>query len=187
MKIDSEVSAIFRQRLPSRRDLMYGFAASVLLVNVWSILVLLRQVPTLLLRLSLADLVGVIAYNQAFALLESTLVLLALIVLAIILPGRRWRQGFAAYATLLLLVSWPWALVLNLLLLGDEFTNLGPGGSLLLLAAYLAWVGAAFLLIARHNRLERALTVFIERVVVLSAVYLAVDLMSLVIVLLRNL
>ena len=47
------------------------FAISMFVVHVWQIINMLQLVPAWRLRLDAWDLVGVIAYTQAFALLES--------------------------------------------------------------------------------------------------------------------
>ena len=80
--------ATFRRLLPSWRDLQLVFAAIALPVFAWSIVNVLREMPSWVLRLRTWDLVGVIAYMQAFARFETLVVLLAMILLAVMLPGR---------------------------------------------------------------------------------------------------
>ncbi len=138
------------------------------------------------LRLGVSDLIGVFAYTQAFALFESSILFTVLLVLAFALPWRLLREDFIVRGTALIFLTSPWAFGVYLLIVGNEFRNLGLIGQLALLIAYLAWLGAAYLLILRHELVRRAVRGLVERIAVLSVFYLAVDVISVGVVLVRN-
>jgi hypothetical protein len=71
---------IFKRRGISREDILLVFAACVLPVFIWSFYNLLNEVPAFVLRLSVTELIGTSAYVLAFALVESILFFLGLLI-----------------------------------------------------------------------------------------------------------
>ena len=160
------------------------FAACVFPVHVWSIVNVLREVPAWVLRLSSWELVGVIAYTQAFALLESVLISLVLILLSVILPGRFFKDRLVAQSSVLVLVTSGWAIAAHY---NDEIIRLwGMRQFLLWSAVYLASIGVVYVLIHRYKRLESLLRALVERVSVLSYLYVFLDFLSVLVVFARN-
>jgi hypothetical protein len=176
--------AIFRNRFPSRRDIVLVFAACVFPVHVWSTLNLLREVPAWVLRLSSWELIGVIAYAQAFAFLESVIILLVLVLLGAILPARLLRDGFVAQSSIMVFVASGWAIAVHY---NSEAVRLWGLKEFFLWSVLCFATVAVFCVLAhRYKRLERLLGSFIERLTVLSYVYVLLDLLSLFVVIVRN-
>lgn len=160
------------------------FASCVVPVHVWSILNLLREVPAWVLRLSSWELIGVIAYTQAFALLESVMILLILILLGAILPARFFRDRFVAQGSMLVLLTSGWTVAAHY---NYETIRLWHAKEFLFWSALcLASVGAPYVLIHRRKRLKEFIYSFAERLTVLSSIYVSIDLLSAIVVVLRN-
>lgn len=142
------------------------------------------ELPAWLLSLNAWDIAGILAYTQLFALLESAAVLLFLVLLALLLPARFFRDRFVAHSTLLVFLASIWAIA------AQSDSTIIPRFSLdtlfLWLGLYLAFAGISYLVIRRSGRLEKGLGAFAERLTVLLYVYLPVTLLSAIIVIIRN-
>jgi len=176
--------AIFRDRLPSNRDISLLFASCVFPVHVWSIFNVLREVPAWILRLSSWEFIGIIAYTLAFALLESVIILLTLIFLGTILPARFLRDRFVAQSSMLVLLTSGWAIVAHY---NDEVIRLwGIKEFLFWSLPYLTSLALAYVLIHRYERLGKYIRSLAERLTVLSFTFASIDFLGVIVVILRN-
>jgi hypothetical protein len=76
---------------------MWLTLSSILFViNVWTIVNILRAIPSWIMSRTVWEVIGIISYPLTFALLESVLLLLGLVILAGILPGKFLREKFVA-------------------------------------------------------------------------------------------
>jgi hypothetical protein len=178
-----EVLAIFRRRFPSRGDAIPVFAACVVPVFTWSILQFLYFLPSWLLSMSLGDVLSILAYTLASALLESVSLLLVMILLAAILPARFFRNKFAVLGSVIILLTSACAIVLqyNLSILES------PRALVVMLALYLASIAVSYVLVHRFKRVEGLALSFAERLTILLYVYVPLGLIGALVVLLRNL
>ncbi len=175
--------ATFRSRLALNRDIVLVFAAIVFPVYSWSVLQILRLFPSWILRLSLWELVGIIAYTQAYALLESLLILIALVLLSAVLPARFFRKNFVAQGSLLVFLTAGWVIATHH---NNQFFPREIRVFLLWSAIYLVSVGVSFILIRRYERLDQIVNSLVERLTVFLYVYLPISLAAVIIVILRN-
>jgi hypothetical protein len=178
--------AIFKKRLPPKRDIVLVFAACAVPVYSWSIVAFLERMPGWLLFLSLWDLMGAFAYTQAFAFLESAAVLLALILLSVILPARFLRDRFIAQGGMIVFLTVAWAVALRYARGNASVAFWSLKTLLLWLVLYSVSVGVPCLLINRYGRLEHIIDALVERLTVLLYFYVPITLLSIVVVILRN-
>jgi hypothetical protein len=175
----------YRARLPKAQEAPLLFAICAFPIFAWSIVQVLQQVPSWILRLNLWDLAGVIAYTQALALLESGMMFLFLLVLSLALPAtvlRGRHMVFTAAATLALSST---AIAVHLA--GEGLRALGwPGIVIGLLVTLAAGVGL-FLLALRFQKLEKVLREAVQRIAILTYLYAAVGVLGLFLVAVRNL
>jgi hypothetical protein len=134
--------------------------------------------------LNLWDIASIFAYTQAFALLESALVLFLLIVLCVVLPARFFRDKFAAQGSMVVLMAALWTAVFLSVSAEIRFWSLGE--FLFWSALSLAAIVAPCILIYRSRRIERAISAFAGRLAVLLYVYVPLSCLSLIIVIVRN-
>jgi hypothetical protein len=128
------------------------------------------------------DLVGVFAYGQIVAFLESSALLLILLLLSAALPELILRRKFVAQGSVAAFTAIACALVLQY---KPEIAG-APGGLFMIAVLYLGSNGLASVLIHRSKRLEEVICAFAERLTALLYIYIAVTLISIVIVVLRN-
>jgi hypothetical protein len=162
------------------------FAACVVPIYSWSIVAFLERMPGWLLFLNSWDLIGAFAYTQAFAFLESTIVLLILIVLSVILPARFFRHRFVAQGSMTMFLTLVWAIALRNLKGKAGVVSWTLKAFFLWLVLYSTSIGASYMFIHRFKRLEESINAFIERLTVLLYVYVPITFLSLMIVILRN-
>jgi hypothetical protein len=160
------------------------FAVCAFPVHVWSIINVLRELPAWALRLSAWELTGVISYTLAFALVESALLLVGLLGLAVVLPAAILRRKFIALSSVLVLIHTGWAIVLQYNF--EAIRSWGFQKLALLGLLYLITLGVPYLVVHRYERVERFLRVAVERLSVLSYLYISLDILGVLIVLMRN-
>ncbi|MCP4423681.1 MAG: hypothetical protein GY803_04230, partial [Chloroflexi bacterium] len=172
--------AIFRKRLPSSQEALYAFAVCIFPIHVWAIINVMREVPAWILRLSIWDLIGVIAYSQLFALVETILLFLALVFLAFILPTARFRHKFVALSSVIVFLTSVWIVFLHYNDQIVEERQLIP--SIIWVGSLTLFIAVTFIFIHRSERFETAIDTFVKRLAVLSFIYLLVDIVSLILV-----
>jgi hypothetical protein len=93
-----------RKRTPTLSDIFAVFYVCVFLFHIWSIPVFLYEVPGMILYMNLWELIQVMAYNQAFILLECIFLTLALVLFCFFLPERLFRAQFVKQAVFVILL-----------------------------------------------------------------------------------
>jgi hypothetical protein len=140
-------------------------------------------------RMKIWEIVGVFAYTQVFALLESVILVVTLILIAELLPYQLLLKHFTTQAVLTSILATLWIIPLHykakILSNFPNFENSWLGA---------VWFGIVVALVIgfsyflnHYSSFERAFRIFIEKLTVVSLFYLVVDLASLVIILVRNL
>jgi hypothetical protein len=102
-----------RSRIASRQSVKNIFTTSVIVIQAWAFFNLFREVPAIRLRLEFWDVLGTVAYIQAFALIESLLVTGFVVLLGILLPKRLREAKFTALATTAILVAAAWSIFIH--------------------------------------------------------------------------
>jgi len=169
--------ATFKERFPARKDWLPIFGVCAFVVHGWAIFSLLREIPSLLLRLGMGDILAAIAYTLTFALAESLLFFALVFALVGLLP-HRWFRNHTIWMGTVVAVLLQYASLLSVM-----------SAELPVFMAWLLGLGALLLIFFRLLRGDkmRLWLDLVERVSVLAALYLVVDGLSLVVVVLRNL
>jgi hypothetical protein len=168
--------------LPSRGDIILVFLVSVFIIHTWSIYSFLHEVPAYVLRLSIWEILGILAYTQAFSLFESTLVLGILVILAFLLPRQLFAEKFVAQSTILVLITGGW-LILPFYL-NQTYQSIATTASLL---GYIFFLTLMTLLVRMIPKFEDVLNGIAERLTVLAALFIVFDILSVLIIVYRNL
>ncbi len=138
------------------------------------------DLPSWALRMDLWELAGVVAYTFSFALIEAMLLTLPFMLIAFFLPAR-WREvhwfGLSAVAMLTA------TLVAIALQVTDQFQQVEKLVAMLWLALN---VGLGFFLVRKPDW-SRGLQSFTERLIPLVVLFVSLDIVSLIVVLVRNL
>ena len=156
------------------------FGACEFAIHAWAVLAFLEEVPSLVLHMPSWELLGAAAYTLTFALLESLLLLLALIVLAFVLPASLLRHSFAVKGTVILSTAASWVCFLALAKIELPLLPIRA------FWAYCLSLGLAYALLSRFSSMTRAIEALLERLSVLSNLYVMADLIGLLVVVARN-
>lgn len=144
----------------------------------------MREVPAWVLRLSLWDLVGVVAYSQLFTLFETLVIFLGLLLVSAVLPARFFRSKFLAISSAIVFLTSLWFVFLHY---SDQLFKSQQAMPWLVSAiVYILLLSALYLVIRRSQKLEMSINSFVGRLAVLSFLYLFIDFLSIVIVIVRN-
>ena len=154
------------------------------MINVWAIINILRAVPSWILSRTIWEMIGIISYPLAFALVESIIFLGGLLVLAVILPGKLLRDNFVAQGSLASLLATLGMVVAHLY--GKDYGIWSVRDFAKYVLVLLGIIIAAWILIYFFGKLKSMIEAIAERLTPLSTVYLAVNLLAGVIILVRN-
>ena len=170
----------YKQRF-SRQNLFALFVACAFPVHVWAIIGLLNQIPAWILRVNLWELTGMIGLTLMFTLLESLIVTVGVVVLAALIPGKWFTEKMVVLSAWFI---WLTSIVSMIAHLQESLMRSFFG--IVIVAAYLALILGSYWLVRRFPKFEAGMKSFIERLAVLTALYLFLDVVGLVIVIIRN-
>lgn len=161
------------------------FAVSVFVIHIWSIYNLLREIPAWILRLSYWELAGVISYTLLFALVESLIVLVFLIILAALLPARIFRDKFVSISTIFVFLAAVW--IIPVRFYEDTIRSWGMVGMLIVLSMALISFVISYLVVMKSQKVEKFIDSLMQRVTLLTYIYVIVDIIAVFVVVSRNL
>jgi hypothetical protein len=147
-----------------------SFCLSV--VNSFAVFSIVKEMPVLILRLRTWDVIGAAAYSITFALVEGLVVFCILTCCAVLMRVITKQRHFILYAVLL----WPTILFFILFIIAPKAISL---------IGFLASFILVFLLL-RFKKLRNIILEILDRITVLGALYLIIDIVSVIIVVFRN-
>lgn len=189
MKSARVVESVCR-KFPSKKEVLLLFSACVIPIHIWSIINILREIPTYLLSMTTGEIIGMIAYAQVFALFESIVVTLFLIILNIVLPSRIFNEKFVSQGSLIVFFTSIWMLFFHYQV--RIIKGLSPSLFVYLaliwlwVMTYIGLLCASLILIRKNAQFEQRIIDLVERLTVLSATYVLIDIVSIFIVIGRN-
>ncbi len=177
-QVVSETARLLVDRFPSRHEALLVFAASVFVIHIWSTVLFLVQFPASILRASIPEVIGVYAYVQGVALLESVILVGFIILLAAILPHLLLRTQFVAKGAVLVIILAFWAMSIQAQ--GEVILR----WNLLPLAAV---IFVSLFLVHRSQQVAERIRASVERLMVLSLVYIFIDIAAIIFTLIWSL
>lgn len=173
-----EILATFREKIEIN-NLKSVFILLAFPIHVWTIVQDLRQVPSWTLHMSAWELTSTVAYTLTFALIETILVFLPFLIAGLLVP-ERWSDRFTAVSGVLIGLMTYLAIFIQLMITIGLFVRFFLVISALLLILG-GWLATRFPIAAQVT------TGLATRLSVLTALYLGLDLIGVVIVISRNL
>jgi hypothetical protein len=170
--------AIFRDRY-RKQDLVQLFVLTAFPIHVWMIINMLFDVPSWLLYLNTGEILGMVSYSFSFALFETMILYLPLILMGVILPRRWTKDRFVPLASVWLIAATLIAFVLQLSIEYDWPKQL-------LLAGILPLLIGVSVFSLRYPKIPLFVRTLALRLTVLTLVYIALDIVGLLIVIVRN-
>lgn len=188
----------FTQRY-SKQGLWSLFLMCAFPLHFWTLILVFRDIQWMTERTNFWDALGVASYAMVFAFLESLLLFLILTLLGFLVPTQWTRETRIALLTVLFLILSIWAMLSQLYFLAAVQT---PGWFIFLMArtghpvrilyalalilvtptlALPAWLAL------RSEKFLKSVNSLIERLSLLSGLYLFFDVVGLIIVIIRNL
>lgn len=176
--------ATFRGRFPSRAQMVLVYASCVTVVFSWSTLWFLDHLTGWLFYLDTVRILSILAYGEAFALVESVTLLAVSVLLSAMLPRSMFRDRFAEIGTAGIILTALWAVLIQY---NDETIRLLSVRSLVLFVlAYLSSILAVALAVSRSVPIQKAIDAMATRLVILLYLYVPVGLLSVLAVIVRN-
>jgi len=202
-----------KKRWPAKHEIAALFSICVFLFHIWSIPAFLYRVPGMILYLNAWELTRLLAYNQAATLLECILVTAVLVTISFALPSKYFKSQFLFQGTFLVSLTAFWSIffhqlepfilkihptwfekVQHLTWASQTVRNWISSDSYLLLVLLTIWMTWYLGLIVLSPKISKQysnqkgkISSLAERVSVLSAVFILVDLIGLLIVIFSNL
>jgi hypothetical protein len=177
----------FKRRLASKKEYFQLFLVCAFTVHVWAIIDFLQQVPELNLRMSIFQMAGVAAYVLVFALFESLLVFGLLFVASLMMPTRLLNDRILPLGSIFILMTAIPAYLIHLYSIWHihqldlkQWVILWAGVGIVLMGATIYWM-------VRNKKVEHTICSGIEKISVLSLVYLTADLAGGLLILFKNL
>jgi hypothetical protein len=183
-------SDLTRHKL-TRQEIWLVFAVAAFPIHFWAWLNFLREVPAYILHVKIWDILGILAYVQAYALLESLLVLATLIFLAYITPRRFLQERFVPQGAILAIIPALWMIPFHYQNRIAQALSMQVTGYVIFLATWLFTFIIALLdlslIFRRHPRFEAGLCSFADKLTVLATVYIILDILGIILIFIRNL
>ena len=156
----------------------------VFAVHSWSVRGFLYNVPSFVLRLTVAETFAIFCYHMAFALLETVICCAFLVALSALLPAAWLRDGFAYRGFLIILAAGILAIIMQFSFAYGEW-RFETSDPLVLLASFSA--GAVLFLMLyvlshRVDRLQRFILFIVDQISVMMFIYLPLDAIALLVV-----
>ena len=183
-------TAVSPAKQPAKRGmnkatLWIVFAAAVFPTHLWSIIDFLREYPAWIKRMNTSELLGSFSYMMGvFALPDALLLFVGIVLLALILPFRFFREKFAAMGSALALITAVWLIIFHSFPNWLEMRQLVP--LVLWAVSYVVVIGASYFMILRQPKAEALVDNFMQRAVSLAALYLFIDFIGIINVVFRN-
>lgn len=189
--------AIYKSRL-NIKEVINLFGVIVFPIHAWSIFLVLRDFEWVYDQQGISILIGYAAYSLLFAFAESFLFLVFLFLLSHLLP-KQWsgRKSLTILSQGALAITL-WAIAnqvfflllesppefLSWILLRVQFRQ--TLGFTILIILILTSIILPLILVVRSKKYENGVIAIIERISLLSSLYLVLDFISLIIVIFRN-
>jgi len=169
----------------NKATLWIVFAAAVFPTHLWAIIDFLREYPAWIKRMDISELLGSFSYVMGiFALPDAIVLFIGIVLLALILPYRFFREKFAALGSALALITAVWFIIFHSFPKWLEMRQLLPLG--LWAVSFLLALGVAYRMIQSRPKVEAAVDNFMQRAVSMATLYLFIDFLSIINVVIRN-
>jgi hypothetical protein len=137
--------------------------------------------------MNISEIVGVFSYIQSLALLESILIFGILISLSVLLPPRFLKEKLMMRGAVFLFVASIYAVPVGYYYSWNiNYLNYRDWLISWILVSILTLV-VLFMLIRQHKRIGEIITAMAERAIILSIVYVFIDLVGIAVVIVRQL
>jgi hypothetical protein len=168
-------------------DLLRLFAVCVFPVHVWAYINFFYNAPSLVIRMNIWDISGVLAYVLAFAFIESVIIFILLLLLSILLPSKWIRNKLVAKGTAIVLIIFLFLIPVHFYQnIKTIFVSKGIWTGLWILLGIIVVI-LMNRIVQRNETIEKQLINLADRIIILSIIFVILDFIALGIVVVRNL
>jgi hypothetical protein len=175
---------LIKLRFPKRSDMLAVFGVVVFVSYSWSLLGFLNKLSSFLLHFTLGEISNILTFMMAFTLVESLAVTSVLVLLAAVLPSSWLRDGFALKGFVIVLIATATSILFQRSL-EDDYPS-----TLLLVAVTLIPLVVTIAALAALRSMPRVRNILVniqDRILIMLFVYVPIGLISMVVVMYRNL
>jgi hypothetical protein len=171
-----------RRKLPPLPDILSLYGTIVFLIYGWAIVTFFWKVPSWLYFLSLGDVAAILCYALASSMLESTIILLIFLTLALILPSRWLVDKFVVRGSTVMIILTFWVAAFTLITLIQL-----PTGSDILTFGVIAFVTIALgiLIVERIPPLQNLLSALGKRLTIFLYLWLPLSIAGILVIFVR--
>jgi hypothetical protein len=182
----------------SRQGLVALFLTCAFPLHLWTLMMVFRDISWLAERTNLWDAIGVASYGMLFAFVESVLLFLVVLLVGLVIPKQWHSDRRITFLALLILITSAWGMISQLLFLWNlslplpaiQFLRGSQHPLRVLYAGSLVIVSSTVLLLVfLFVKLKTSVAFMqniMERISLITMLYLLLDFLGLVIVLIRN-
>ena len=172
------------RRFPARSEIIPVLGAAVFACFSWTILGFINKLSSFILYFNLGEILAIFAYMMAFALLESLAFTSLVVLISGLLPSHWLKEGFAFKGFIITVVATVTALLFQHAL-RDDFPS-----ALMLLTSFIVplfVIAVLIFLIRSMPRVQNILLNIQDRLSILLFLYVPIGILSLLVVVYRNL
>ena len=161
--------------------MILALSMAAFLVFTWSMRALFFNFPAFILSYTIGEILVIAAYMLAFALLETLMVILVMVLLAVILPGALLREGFSYKASFCFITFAAISIHLQYVMTNQpniSYLALELGRALIL------WL-IPVLLVRFVSVVRKVVMEVLDRLTIFSYIYLPLGIISLFVVIIR--
>lgn len=158
--------------------------AIVIPTHIWSFLNILFYVPSWILFLRYWDIIGVIAYIQLLALVETLFFFMIAIGLSFLIPHRYYRDRIVPISATWVFIISGWLAFFNLNQTLLKLNKIMP--LILWLVTLIIALMLGTIIVWRSRKIENILSRLIEKLIPLAVFYLVIDFLLILIIIIRN-
>jgi len=168
----------FPHKYYSKQDLVQLTVFVAFPIHAWSIVNMLRAVPSLILSMSASEIIGSWAYNMTFTLLETIIILLFVLTIGIALSVRMSTATFVTLSSFLLTE------IALMRLLFEALTDVFPLMGFLIVACGIILI-LTVMLVPKDPKWKDITHAVATRFAVLTYIYIFIDVVGVIIVIVR--
>ena len=176
--------AFIKNRFPKRSEFLAVLGIAVFVCHGWSLRGFFNELPSFMLYFRFGEILTILAYMMAFALVESLIVAGGISLLAAILPSSWLRDGFSYKGLIIVVVG-----AIAAIRFQKSLQNVLPPMQALTLDLVLPLVAIAILIFLAHllKPVQKLLLDVSDRFLIMLYVFLPIGVLSFFVVVFRNL
>lgn len=173
-----------KKRLPTFREVLSVYGVIIFILFSWATIIFFWRLSAWLYYLNLGEIGVLYAYAASTEFVESLIYLTILLLLCMALPGAVLKEHFSVRGTIIAIAMPGFVLLADYLIAIRDFTPVISIPMAFAVSAGLAlmWIWLA----SRYKALGQAADFIMERVSIFTYVYTMIAVISLVVVLIRN-